>query len=576
MKMNKTLLAFATVAAMAAFCTDATATTPADSLPAEQTIVADVAEPEAMETHAPATIVLEAEARMAAAEALQRAADTIVSPDIYSAAASKVALKPYKFLDDVTFSGLPIFAAGIIAKSEKRSFRQDYNAQDPRSRLIKYNFHNTIDNYTQFAPFALAAGLNFAGVRGRSDTWRFLANSAMSYALMALIVNPIKYTAKEMRPDGSTRNSWPSGHTATAFVSATILHKEYGLTRSPWYSVAGYMIATATGVMRVLNNRHWVSDVLSGAGVGIFSTELAYGLCDLLFKGKHLKSNDRPGISDITNKPSFFSISMGLGLGSRNFSFNGQDLDLRDSEGNYSEVKLKFGTATVVGAEGAYFINKYVGFGGRLRVKSMPIKGWNNVSSKSETDIQNMVTYMTNAGLGDWLKSAKLSVESDHITEFTADIGAYFNLPLSSRWALGAKLLGGRSIIQDLNVKGDISGKSIKSFNGITGEVVWGDDYHTRWDYISVSGTNSLKWGTGVSVTYAYKSSFSWRVFADYDYTRKTYTMEYNPNYFYKEAWPSVVESYAAQGYDFVATRRSSIHRAMNSLVLGGAFCISF
>ena len=312
--MYKTLLAFATITVMSAFCADATPIPPADSLPVSQATQADVAEQECAEAHAPATIVLEAEARMAAAEALQRASDTIVSPDIYNAAASKAALKPYKFLDDVTFSGLPIFAAGIIAKSEKRSFRQDYNAQDPRSRLIKYNFHNTIDNYTQFAPFALAAGLNFAGVRGRSDTWRFLANSAMSYALMALIVNPIKYTAKEMRPDGSTRNSWPSGHTATAFVSATILHKEYGLTRSPWYSVAGYMIATATGVMRVLNNRHWVSDVLSGAGVGIFSTELAYGLCDLLFKGKHLKSNDRPGISDITNKPSFFSISMGVGL----------------------------------------------------------------------------------------------------------------------------------------------------------------------------------------------------------------------------------------------------------------------
>ena len=75
---------------------------------------------------------------------------------------------------------------------------------------------------------------------------------------MAGLVNGIKYTASEMRPDGSTRNSWPSGHTATAFMAATILHKEYGLTRSPWYSVGAYTLATATGVMRVLNNRHWM------------------------------------------------------------------------------------------------------------------------------------------------------------------------------------------------------------------------------------------------------------------------------------------------------------------------------
>ena len=97
-----------------------------------------------------------------------------------------------------------------------------------------------------------------------------------------------------MRPDGSTANS---------FVGATVLHKEYGLTRSPWFSVAGYGIATATGVMRVLNNRHWVSDVMSGAGIGIFAGELGYALADLLFKGKGLLRNDLEGNYD---SPSFF------------------------------------------------------------------------------------------------------------------------------------------------------------------------------------------------------------------------------------------------------------------------------
>ena len=109
---------------------------------------------------------------------------------------------------------------------------------------------------------------------------------------MAGLVNGIKYTAKEMRPDGSTRNAWPSGHTATAFLAATILHKEYGMTRSPWFSVGAYTLATATGVMRVLNNRHWISDVLSGAGIGILSVELGYGMCDLLFKGRGVLHND--------------------------------------------------------------------------------------------------------------------------------------------------------------------------------------------------------------------------------------------------------------------------------------------
>lgn len=139
-------------------------------------------------------------------------------------------IKPYKFKDDMTYAGIPLFVAGIIAKSEKTSFRQDYNNNNARTRLVT-NFHNELDNYTQFAPAVLALGFNFAGVDGRSDHWRFLANSAMAYGIMAAIVNPIKNTAKEMRPDGSTRNSWPSGHTATAFVSATILLLLEGLCR---------------------------------------------------------------------------------------------------------------------------------------------------------------------------------------------------------------------------------------------------------------------------------------------------------------------------------------------------------
>lgn len=55
-----------------------------------------------------------------------------------------------------------------------------------------------------------------------------LVSDAFSATLLAAAVNGIKYTAKVPRPDGSSRNSFPSGHTAVAFMGATILHKEYG------------------------------------------------------------------------------------------------------------------------------------------------------------------------------------------------------------------------------------------------------------------------------------------------------------------------------------------------------------
>lgn len=494
-----------------------------------------------------------------------------VNPEINRMATSNSTnVKPYTFFQDQTYVGIPLFLAGVIAKSEKRSFRQNTaDLRNSRTRLLT-NFHSEIDNYTQFAPAVLALGLNVAGVEGRSNLGRFAVSSALAYGIMAGIVNPIKYGAKEMRPDGSTRNSFPSGHTATAFVSATILHKEYGLTRSPWYSIAGYGVATATGVMRVLNNRHWVSDVLSGAGIGIFSTELAYGISDIIFKGHGLKRGFLSDKSNAVENPSFFSISMGMGLGTRNMTFSGEELGVFDEEFNTKDVNLKFGTATVVGAEGAYFFNKYIGVGGRLRIKSNPIKGWSQLASDEKSSLLETIKGLKDVELQEWVEGFDIMVESDHITEFAGDLGLYFNFPLSSRFAIGTKALVGRSVIQDLEIRAHAWGKALDFSKIDDMKNAWGNDYDCDWDYMTVSGNNTMKVGTGVSLTYAYKSNFSFKVFLDYDYTKKNYTMEYSPNEFLKKA---IVGDENNELYD---SKSSTISKKMNSFVLGGAFCISF
>ena len=494
-----------------------------------------------------------------------------VNPEINRMATSNSTnVKPYTFFQDQTYVGIPLFLAGVIAKSEKRSFRQNTaDLRNSRTRLLT-NFHSEIDNYTQFAPAVLALGLNVAGVEGRSNLGRFAVSSALAYGIMAGIVNPIKYGAKEMRPDGSTRNSFPSGHTATAFVSATILHKEYGLTRSPWYSIAGYGVATATGVMRVLNNRHWVSDVLSGAGIGIFSTELAYGISDIIFKGHGLKRGFLIDKSNAVENPSFFSISMGMGLGTRNMTFSGEELGVFDEEFNTKDVNLKFGTATVVGAEGAYFFNKYIGVGGRLRIKSNPIKGWSQLASDEKSSLLETIKGLKDVELQEWVEGFDIMVESDHITEFAGDLGLYFNFPLSSRFAIGTKALVGRSVIQDLEIRAHAWGKALDFRKIDDVKNAWGNDYDCDWDYMTVSGNNTMKVGTGVSLTYAYKSNFSFKVFLDYDYTKKNYTMEYSPNEFLKKA---IVGDENNELYD---SKSSTISKKMNSFVLGGAFCVSF
>ena len=500
-------------------------------------------------------------------------------------------VKPYKFMDDLTFVGVPLFVAGIIAKSEKKSFRQN----NGEKHVLLTDFKTRIDDYLQFFGPTVTVGLKAAGVEGRSDWGRFLATTAMSYGLMGIFVNGIKYTAKEMRPDGTTANSWPSGHTATAFVGATILHKEYGRTRSPWYSVAAYGSATATGVMRVLNNRHWISDVLSGAGIGIMSGELAYAFSDLIFKGKGLLRNDLSSDRNIIYNPSFFSVSMGAGFGSRNLNF-----DLSKFEGSMIDdgdkiFNLKFGTSTAVGVEGAYFFNKYIGVGGRLRVNSSPIRGWDGIErlawedlifnlldddglTDSEKELRDQMIYGDN-GVDPLITDAHFTIKSDHLTEFSADAGLYFNLPLSSRFALGSKLLFGRSIMQEIDLNATMEGKMYNmTVDGNTYEVTGVNalpgNYTSEWDYVTVGGNNTMKFGTGLSLTYAYKENYAWRLFVDYDYTRKKYTMEYNPGEFMINA--VTINGSPVTTNDITFSERQSIKKNRHTFIIGGSFTVSF
>ena len=535
--------------------------------------------------------------------------NTEATRDVYKWAANKPGIKPYKFMDDMTFVGVPMFVAGILLKSEKNAFRQNYKDEFHANTRLLTNFKTSIDDYTQYFGPAMTLGLKIFGYEGRSDWRRFLVSAGLSYGVMGLLVNTIKYSAKEMRPDGSTANSWPSGHTANSFVGATILHKEYGLTRSPWFSVAGYGIATATGVMRVLNNRHWISDVMSGAGIGIFAGELGYAITDLLFKEKGLLRNDLQG--DF-NKPSFFSISMGVGLGSKSIGFSLKDLkyDYAEELGDEELVRVDFRSATTVDAEGAYFFNKYVGVGGRLRVRTMPAKNWDAITYKPEqanSDLTNDLMYflkdvngwsdttpeyvaekeMIMANSKDIVTDQDIIVESDHLSEFSASVGLYFNIPLSKRFAIGTKVLVGRSIMQELDLDANYKG-NVKDI-GYKMEVVDGEptslaitrfnptnmDYEAQWDYMTMGGQTSTTYGTGISLTYRYKSNFSWKVFFDYDYSRKTFTLKYDPYRYLYVATPNMEELYTGMGisidaYEFEKTKK------LHYYTIGGSFTINF
>jgi hypothetical protein len=149
-------------------------------------------------------------------------------------------------------------------------------------------FHTRVDDYLKYAPTASVYMLNAVGIKGRHKFIGRTVILTMSSILSAQLVTALKHGTHQLRPDGSTYNSFPSGHTTTAFIGAELMNQEFGW-RSPWYSVAGYGMASATAALRVMNNRHWLSDVIAGAGIGMLSTKFSYWLYSKWENRNHAK-----------------------------------------------------------------------------------------------------------------------------------------------------------------------------------------------------------------------------------------------------------------------------------------------
>ena len=127
---------------------------------------------------------------------------------------------------------------------------------------------------------------------------------------------------------------------------------------SPWISVGGYVVATTVGVSRILNNRHWISDVLAGAGIGILSVEFGYLFADLIFKEKGLYQLAHPDFS-IPEKPSNAGLYMGMLLPTAAVNL-GNGLRLLPSMGSR------------MGIEGTWYAHRYWGIGGEATAAPIP------------------------------------------------------------------------------------------------------------------------------------------------------------------------------------------------------------
>jgi len=354
-----------------------------------------------------------------------------------SAQTDSIAVRGGNGWGGAVLTGVPLVAGGLIVKGEDTHFRNLRNDYMPR-------FNRHLDDYMQYAPAAVMLAMKAAGVEGRSSWGRMLTADAFSAMIMGGVVNTLKTTTKVERPDGSNRHSFPSGHTATAFMTATMLTKEYG-HRNPWIGIGAYTVASATALMRMANNKHWLSDVMTGAGIGILSTEMGYWLSDIIFKEKGINATAAPETFTLRDKPSFLSLYLGT-----NIPLSEYDID--------EQNEFRTSSGSVAGIEGAYFLNPYIGIGGRL--------------TASNTSI---IVNGTEA-------------EDNTFDAVSLAAGGYFSLPLSPRWLVGSKLLCGYVHYPRLTLSRQ-----------------------------TISARGGACFGSGASVTFRARDRYAMRLFLDYD-----------------------------------------------------------
>lgn len=146
-----------------------------------------------------------------------------------------------------------------------------------------------VESYVQYVPFAADLGLGLLGVEAGHRFMDRGVEAALGAVTVTLAVNVLKYTIREERPDSRSFNSFPSGHTALAFLGAELVRREYG-----WgWGAGAYAVAASVGVMRVYHQRHWWWDACAGAAIGVLGAWAGSALAEPVKNLLGLDFNDR-------------------------------------------------------------------------------------------------------------------------------------------------------------------------------------------------------------------------------------------------------------------------------------------
>lgn len=139
----------------------------------------------------------------------------------------------------------------------------------------RYAIPNTgVDDMLQHSPMVMMYLGDLIGRRPLDEVKRQTRHLLVSQAMTLGTMLILKESLDVQRPNGG-RVSFPSGHTAYSFAGATVFYHAFK-TESKLLAYLAYVPATITGAYRILKDKHWVSDVVFGAGLGILSSQLSY------------------------------------------------------------------------------------------------------------------------------------------------------------------------------------------------------------------------------------------------------------------------------------------------------------
>lgn len=196
---------------------------------------------------------------------------------------------------------LTLIGTGVIINYSSGTFGKE-NIQDGVTDAFP-DFHTNADDFLLFVPALTMYTADLLRVESQNDPFTQTKYLLISGIATNMVTYGLKYLTNETRPNGEDDLSFPSGHTANAFVMATVLFHEFKATK-PVLAYSGFLFASATGALRVMNNEHWVSDVLVGAGIGIIITDLVYRFEPLKnwnpFKNKKVSSIISPSYKEQT------------------------------------------------------------------------------------------------------------------------------------------------------------------------------------------------------------------------------------------------------------------------------------